>query len=184
MNDTLFLGERVRLVAPNPETDAEVFVRWSRDSEFMRLFDSDPARMWSLKGTKEMLERAPHDNSFHFVIRTLADDKLIGMTGLHGISPSHRDASVSIGLGERDYWSKGYGGDAMRVMLHFAFTELNLHRVSLWTFEYNKRAIRSYEKVGFVHEGHIRELLNRDGRRWDGIQMGILRTEWEQKRNL
>jgi len=57
--------------------------------------------------------------------------------------------------------------------------ELNLHRVSLDVFEYNPRAIRSYEKVGFKHEGRVRQALNRDGRRWDILYMGILREEWE-----
>ena len=59
------------------------------------------------------------------------------------------------------------------------FNELNLHRVSLDVFEYNPRAIRSYEKVGFVFEGRTRKFLNREGQRWDMIFMGILRSEWE-----
>jgi RimJ/RimL family protein N-acetyltransferase len=67
----------------------------------------------------------------------------------------------------------------MRVMLRYAFRELNLHRVTLTVFEYNPRAIRSYEKAGFVVEGRLRNWLNREGRRWDMIHMGILREEWE-----
>ncbi len=90
---------------------------------------------------------------------------------------------MGIGLGERKYWSKGYGTDAMRIILRYAFTELNLHRVSLDTFEYNPRAIRSYEKAGFKIEGRVRQLLNREGRRWDVIYMGILREEWEKIRD-
>jgi RimJ/RimL family protein N-acetyltransferase len=71
----------------------------------------------------------------------------------------------------------------MRIILRYAFTELNLHRVSLDTFEYNPRAIRSYEKAGFKIEGRVRQLLNREGRRWDVIYMGILREEWEKIRD-
>ena len=69
--------------------------------------------------------------------------------------------------------------DAMRIILRFAFTELNLRRVSLDVFEYNPRAIASYRKVGFVEEGRLRRFLHRDGRRWDLIFMGMLREEWE-----
>ena len=69
----------------------------------------------------------------------------------------------------------------MNVILRFAFDELNLHRVSLNVFEYNQRAIRSYEKVGFVVEGREREFLRRTGQCWDMIFMCILREEWEQK---
>jgi len=68
----------------------------------------------------------------------------------------------------------------MRVMLRYAFAELNLHRVSLNVFEYNPRAIRSYEICGFVREGRCRQALHRDGRRWDLIYMGIMREEWRE----
>jgi RimJ/RimL family protein N-acetyltransferase len=66
----------------------------------------------------------------------------------------------------------------MNVLLRFAFTEVNLKRVSLGVFEYNPRAIRSYEKAGFRLEGRLRSLLHREGRRWDNLFMGILREEW------
>jgi RimJ/RimL family protein N-acetyltransferase len=81
-------------------------------------------------------------------------------------------------MGARESWGKGYDTDAMRVILRFAFQELNLRRVSLDTFEYNPRAIRSYEKAGFVLEGRARGYLNREGKRWDLIFMGILQEEW------
>jgi RimJ/RimL family protein N-acetyltransferase len=87
---------------------------------------------------------------------------------------------MGISLGDREYWGKGYGSDAMRLLLRYAFHELNLHRVSLNVFEYNPRAIRSYEKVGFVHEGRMRKFLNREGKRWDILYMGITRQEWER----
>jgi RimJ/RimL family protein N-acetyltransferase len=88
------------------------------------------------------------------------------------------DAFVGIGIGDRELWGKGYGTEAMKLMLRFAFQELNLRRVSLNTFEYNPRAVHSYEKAGFVHEGCERDWLHREGRRWDLIYMGILREEW------
>ena len=68
--------------------------------------------------------------------------------------------------------------DVMNVMLRYAFTEVNLKRVTLTVFEYNPRAIRSYEKAGFHHEGRLRGLLNREGKRYDELFMGILREEW------
>ena len=89
-----------------------------------------------------------------------------------------RDAFVGIGIGNRNDWSKGYGSDAMKIILRFAFTELNLRRVTLNVFEYNPRAIRSYEKTGFRHEGRMRNALLRNGKRWDMFYMGILREEW------
>jgi RimJ/RimL family protein N-acetyltransferase len=92
-----------------------------------------------------------------------------------------RDAFVGLGIGEPEYWNKGYGTDVMNTLLRFAFTEINLRRVTLTVFEYNPRAIRSYEKAGFRHEGRKRQLLNREGKRWDELYMGILREEWMER---
>ncbi|MBI5305857.1 MAG: GNAT family N-acetyltransferase [Chloroflexi bacterium] len=182
MNSTLLQGERVRLAAANADKDAEVVAHWSRDSEYARLLDTDPATPRSTPQTKESIQKWMENDdptSFGFMIRTLADDKLIGFVGLSGISWSSGDGWVGIGIGERDYWGKGYGTDAMRVLLRFAFTELNLHRVSLSVFGYNARAMRAYEKAGFRVEGRARELMRREGGRYDVIWMGILRAEWE-----
>lgn len=180
MDAPLFRGERVRLVALDPEADAEAFARWSRDSEYLRLFDSIPARPESARQLARNLEAwlAP-EATFLFTIRTLADDRLIGLIEIEGIRWPHGEGGLSIGLGEREYWGRGYGAEALRLILRFAFGELNLHRVSLDVFEYNPRAIRAYEKAGFVVEGRARQYLHRDGRRWDLIYMGILREEWE-----
>ena len=91
---------------------------------------------------------------------------------------SQRNAWIGIGLGEREYWGQGYGTDAMRVLLRFAFTELNLERVTLNVFAYNERAQRSYLKAGFTIEGRQRERLRRGNQRYDSISMGLLRDEW------
>jgi RimJ/RimL family protein N-acetyltransferase len=183
MNKDLFTGDLIRLTMEDPQVYAEAFCRWSHDSEYRRLLGSEIAALWSVKKIKEWIEKEfskEERQSFSFNIHTLQDDKLIGDIGLDIVNWSHGEAFVGIGLGERDYWGKGYGSDAMRVILRYAFTELNLRRVSLDVFEYNPRAIKSYEKVGFVHEGRMREYLNRDGRRWDLIFMGILYEEWEE----
>jgi RimJ/RimL family protein N-acetyltransferase len=184
MNTDLFHGELVRLTAANSEKDAELLAQWSRDSDYLRLLDTDPALPRSVKRSKEdILKWVEHEqpNSLQFMIRVQADNRLIGFVGLDGILWTHGDAFVGIGIGDRAHWDKGYGTDAMRVILRYAFTELNLHRVSLDVFEYNPRAIRSYEKAGFVVEGRLRQFLRRDGRRWDMIYMGILRKEWERQ---
>ena len=186
MNDMrIFQGDLVHLVPPNPETDAGLFAGWMRDSEFVRLMDTDPARLMSIEKHKEWLEKdlleEQRCDELFFMIRTLEAGQTIGLIGLDGIRWVHGDAWIGIGLGERGHWGKGYGTDAMRVIQRYAFEELNLHRLSLTVFEYNQRAIRSYEKAGFIVEGHARKFLNREGRRYDMIFMGILRDEWESR---
>lgn len=183
MKKDIFTGKLVRLSVEDPQVMAEALSRWARDTEYLRLVASDLAQPFSIKATREWwekeLEKTPQDIIFYMIL-TLEGDRMIGMIGLDDIQLSQGDAFVGISLGERLDWGKGYGTDAMRVLLGYAFNELNLHRVSLDVFEYNPRAIRSYEKAGFTVEGRCRQYLHREGRRWDLIFMGILREEWEQ----
>ena len=178
----VFQGNLVYMVPPDPEVDAGLFADWMRDSEFARLMDTDPARLLSIEKHQELLEKElledQRRDGIFLLIRTLRDQKTIGLIGMDGIRWVHGDAWIGIGLGDRDYWGKGYGTDAMLVIQRYAFEELGLHRLSLTVFEYNQRAIRSYEKAGFVEEGRARKFLKRGGRRYDMLFMGILRDEW------
>lgn len=180
MND-IFRGNLVRLSAFDPEEMSKALARWHRNSEFQRLLNASARGLLSPKAELKWMEEEVGEmspGSYFFSIRALEDDKLIGEIGLDVVDWPGGDAFVGLGIGETEYWSKGYGTDAMNVLLRFAFTEVNLRRITLTVFEYNPRAIRSYEKVGFRHEGRKRLLLNREGRRWDELYMGILREEW------
>lgn len=177
-------GQLVRLAAPDVERDAPVITTWARNSEFVRMLDADPALPWSLAGTrKDMEEMANRErpNSVHLMIRTLDGDQAIGFISLGGINWVHGSAWVGIGIGDPAFWGKGYGTEAMQLLLHYAFDELNLYRVNLNVFEYNERAVRSYIKSGYVVEGRARRIFLREGRRWDFIYMGVLRDEWASR---
>lgn len=184
MND-LFRGELVRFALEEPETYAKAEVRWQRDSEFHRLADGDPARLHSEKAIKEWFAKRTEDaepERYSFSVRTLAEDKLIGFLGMW-VDLIHSEAWVGLGIGEREFWSKGYGTDMMKLCLQYAFTELCVQRVSLGVHEYNPRALRSYEKCGFRLEGRTRQDVLREGKRYDSLWMGILREEWLQMQN-
>lgn len=177
----IYKGELVRLSAMDMEEMSKAFSRWSRDTEFRRLMDSGSAHVSSQGSVRRWLEKELEEqpvNMHWFSIRKLEDDKLLGDIDLYVVDWSGRDAFVGLGIGEREFWGKGYGTDVMKVLLRYAFTEVNLNRVTLNVFEYNPRAIRSYEKAGFRHEGRMRQVLNKEGRRWDILFMGILREEW------
>jgi RimJ/RimL family protein N-acetyltransferase len=177
----IYRGELVRLTAVDPQKDAPLFAAWQRDSEYARLLDSDAARMWSAGQIKEWLENQQKQDGFasiEFMIRTLEDDKAIGFVGLDGISWHNGNSWLGIGIGDRAYWDKGCGSDAMRILARYAFGELGLHRLNLNVFSYNTRAVHVYEKIGFQVEGRIREAIHREGQRWDMIFMGLLREEF------
>jgi len=177
----LFRGRLVRLSAVDPDSLSRSFVDWTHDSEYWRLMAATPPYPLSQEGIKKFIEKdllKEDPRNLFFTIRALEDDRVIGGLGFDGISYTQGETFVGIGIGERGYWDRGYGTDAMNVLLRYAFTELNLQRATLTVFEYNARAIRSYEKCGFRVEGRSREALHREGRRWDLVFMGILQEEW------
>ena len=177
-------GSLVRLAAVDHEELAKACAAWNQDTELTRLMDTR-ARLHSIKAIKEFFEKEtlePPPASHHFSIRALDDDRLLGDINFDVINSwGSRDAFVGIGIGSRADWGRGYGTDAMNIGLRFVFTELNLRRVTLTVFEYNPRAVRSYEKAGFKLEGRMRGALLKDGTRWDMLYMGILREEWMEK---
>ena len=170
-------GRQVWLAARNVETDAALDVRWERDSGFHRLTSPRPAYPMTLDQVRRYYEpRGPR--SFPFAIRALKADRLIGYIGLWIESWISREAWVGIGLGDRGDWGQGYGTEALQLILRYGFTELHLHRVSLTVLAANPRAIRSYEKCGFVREGEVRDAARYDGQYYDEVVMGLLRDEW------
>jgi RimJ/RimL family protein N-acetyltransferase len=179
----LLTGQLVCLTAVDPASDADIIARWSRDSQFWRLAHPDPAYPELPKNVKRELEERPIERH-GFAIRTLSDDRLVGLIGLYTTFPAQREASLGIQIGERADWGRGYGTDALRVLLRYAFAELNLVRVSLSFLEGNDRAQRSYEKCGFTYEGCERQAWAYEGRRWNEIYMGLLREEWQAIDNV
>jgi RimJ/RimL family protein N-acetyltransferase len=184
MDQDILRGELVRLTAVDPKEMAEESVRWGRDSEYLRLGMIEAVNQYSTRTISNWIEKSQEGDlpkRYEFAIRTLERDRLVGTCGLGGdIFPSG-EAFLVVGIGERERWSKGYGTDAVMAILRYAFLELNYRRVSLSVSSYNPRAIRSYEKAGFAHEGRMRNFFLRDGAHWDIVFMGILQEEWLTK---
>jgi RimJ/RimL family protein N-acetyltransferase len=168
----LVKGALVRLAAAQPD-DAACFARWSDNDEYMRLLDDDPVRPQSPDSFASM-----GTNDYFFTLRTLENNKLIGFVVLFNIKWSSQSAEMAMGIGETDYWGKGYGSDGLRLLLNYAFNELNLHRVGLTVLDYNERAIKAYERAGFVREGVKRQAVQREGQRYDLVCYSLLRDEW------
>jgi len=174
-------GALIRLRALEP-SDAERAHQWINDREVTQhLMTRYP---WSLIAERQFLEEAARKNSFEearFAIDT-KDGIHIGMCGLHRGRPEDRNSELGIMIGDKSFWSSGYGTDAMLTLLRFAFEQMNLHKVALGVFDFNERALAVYRKCGFVEEGRFREDYFQDGRYWDVIRMSLLRREWEATR--
>ncbi|MCM3005169.1 GNAT family N-acetyltransferase [Priestia koreensis] len=173
---SLFNGQSIKLAAPRVE-DVDTMLTWGQDSDYLRNLDTDIAFPYSQEQLE--LEGEPRSNEAYFRIRTIEDDELIGFVVIHKIEWNNRCGLLAIGIGDPNNRNKGYGKEALQLILRFAFHELNLHRVGLDYISYNPRAAHAYEAVGFKQEGVIRDAVYRDGVHSDRIMMGILRSEWE-----
>jgi RimJ/RimL family protein N-acetyltransferase len=169
-------GSLVRLGPVDLVEAPEVFARWRNDTEYLRLL-GDPVVPMLASSIRRRSEKYEPGDTYRFLIHTLAGDRLVGFINLW-LNQMDRDAWVGIGIGDAGDRGKGYGTDAMRIALRYLFEELEMERASLGVFADNARAVRAYQRVGFVIEGVQREEVLRDGRRWDTLIMGVLRREW------
>ena len=180
----LFESQDLRLGPIDHEKDPAVESKWTHDSEFMRLMATNPARPLSaalVKKQYEKLEKQIEEdkNLFHFMIRAKADDRLIGKAAIKRVDWPNGNALLELGIGSAEDRRKGYGTQALRMLLRFAFAELNLFRLSAMVPEYNEGALALMQKFGFLQEVCRRSALERDGRRWDLYVYGLLKDEWQ-----
>lgn len=150
--------------------------KWVNDADVQRFLSvHQPIPMHATQKFYESVSTDPNTHVFAVLTKTGVH---IGTIGLHAIDWKNRHAELGIALGDKKHLDRGYGTDTIITLMNFAFGELNLHRISLKTWEYNKRAIRCYEKCGFKHEGVLRDHLFRDGEWHNAICMGILKEEF------
>ena len=173
-------GRRVVLRRHQPDQFPAV-LRWYRDPEVARLTRFQIGPVSDEEVRRYFQTRLLSGDAFAYAIHRADDERLIGTTTLSALDPDNGSVLFHITVGERDCWGQGLGTEATALMVEHAFEVLGMHRVGLSVFEFNARAIRSYEKVGFRIEGRSREALWRDGSYWDELHMGILEGEWRAR---
>lgn len=177
MDQGAIWGEKIG-IRPLKASDASTLKRYYQDPEVAELLfeeggdDLPPTWLLALSIAVGRLDRR---SQWAIVQR---DGRMVGMVKLWRISERNGSAMLTIFIGEKSCWNRGYGTDALRLVLRQAFRALNLRRVELHVFDFNQRAIRSYEKAGFVREGVRREALYARGKRHDIYVMGVLQEEF------
>lgn len=180
--DSLLAGERVRLRGVR-EDELATLARWEMDAG-RSVTLNDRVAPQSEAAAKEMIAKwsANEGDTLGFAIETLADPAvLVGHVSLFNIRAKNRSAIIGIALG-RGYTGRGYGTDAMRVVVDYGFRELGLHRIALSVAEFNQAGIRAYEKAGLTVEGRRRASVLHDGHWYDDVLMSILEDEWAARR--
>ncbi|MCE5216235.1 GNAT family N-acetyltransferase [bacterium] len=170
-------GDKVILRAIERQ-DAERLHKWMNDPEVIRFMGMRfPISLLA----EENWVAQEHDpkKELRLAIDTL-EGRHIGSCGLGHIDPYTHSAELGVCIGDKEYWSQGYGTDALVTLCAFGFTQMNLHRISLRVFAENTRGIRCYEKVGFQHEGTLREDVYKNGRYHNLLVMGILVHEFAE----
>lgn len=169
-------GKRLYL-SPISEEDADLFATWLNDLDITRNLTISHVQLSYLKEKQilgEMIKRG--DQVFSIVLND--NDRLIGNCSLNSIDHLDRKAELGIFIGDKNAWSKGYGQEAMQLLLDYGFNILNLHNIYLRVFSHNKKAIHSYERIGFKHAGRLRETNIIGGKMHDELFMDILESEF------
>ncbi|MDR0905320.1 MAG: GNAT family N-acetyltransferase [Oscillospiraceae bacterium] len=169
------VGERVYLSPIDPD-DAEIYTKWVNDAETTQ-FLAFHHTLFSLGAERAALEQLAN-SGYNFAIIRAEDDALIGGITLNNIDLVYRKGMLGIYIGEPENCSKGYGAEAISLLLGFGFDTLGLHNIGLQAHSDNARALRCYEKVGFREFGRRREAVFKNGRFYDEVNMDILADEW------
>jgi len=171
-------GERIYLSPINPD-DAEKYTEWFNNLKLtVNLLQSN--MLISPGKEKEILEKLAKEG-YNFAIIEKENDMLLGNCSLMDIDHVHRISELGIFIGDENYHNKGYGTEALNLLLDYAFNILNLKNVMLKVHAFNKRAVKCYQKVGFKKIGHRRSAFEIAGKRHDEILMDILKEEFEGK---
>jgi RimJ/RimL family protein N-acetyltransferase len=170
------------LLRPIKRSDISYFLKWFNDPEVLQYLTLylPMTEMSEEKFIEELgTTRARSDALFVIEVIEGASTKPIGNCGLHQIDSKDRNANFGIIIGEKDYWSKGYGVEATRLVINYGFQQLNLHRIYSNAVAFNERSIKLHKKVGFREEGRLRQAMFKNGQYHDLLQFGILREEWK-----
>ncbi len=158
------------------------FRRWYADPEIARLARYQEAPMRPEEIDRFFEARVVGTEALAMAIHEAATDRLVGTCAFSQLDADNGSALYHITIGEKDVWGRGYGTEATQLMVDHAFGTLGLHRVALYVFEFNERAVRAYQRCGFVIEGRSRESIWRDGRWWDELGMSIIESDWRRAR--
>ena len=179
---SIIYGKRVRLRSAE-RSDLERFLEWINDPEvtegltlFLPMSSVDEGKWF-----ETAMQRPQEEKPLVIDLKDGNEWRLIGNSSFFDFDWIARSAEVGIMIGDKSVWNQGYGTETMILLQRHGFGTLNLNRIFLRVYAENKRAIRTYEKTGFVHEGRMRQGVYKHGKYFDVLFMSVLREEWDAR---
>ncbi len=167
-------GERCYLSPINVD-DYPVYTKWMNDIEVTSGL-GNYTHNFALGTEREVLEKLSKDHNYAIIDNI--KDEVIGNCGFFRINHHERNAECGIFIGNKEYWNKGYGTEALSLLLAYGFDYLNFRNIMLKVFSFNERAIASYKKIGFKEIGRRRKNVVVKGIEYDDVYMDILDEEF------
>ena len=174
------VGGRVYL-SPISTEDAMQYVEWLSDFETAK-YVGQYTRIHTMANEFAWINGPGNSNEYNFAIIEKESDKLLGNIGLVNIKNINRTAEMGVFIGDKEYLSKGYGSEAIMLILDYGFNFLNLNNIMLKAFSFNERAIKAYEKCGFKIFGIWKEAVYFNGEYVDDVYMNILKKDFNAKK--
>lgn len=174
-------GERVELRRHRRE-HYPLYQRWYGDRGVWHLTSWMAAPMEPTAVNRLFDERELSLSDDSFAIHPRGERDPVGIVSLMNISESNASADLSVIVGPEEARHRGYGTEAIALILEYGFERLGLHRVGLSVFEFNETAIAAYERLGFRKEGRLRQAVDRNGVLYDALLMSLLKSEWSDRK--
>lgn len=160
------------------EEDIDLFVKWTNDFEIFKYFNRQlPLTKSAEKEWFNNLHRGEEEAAFTIEIEDLNDIRPIGKCGLHDIDHFNRSAEILILIGDKNCQGKGYGPRAIKLLVDYGFSRMNLHRIRARIFDFNPRSIKMFEKIGFTQEGVEYESIFHEGQYHNTLSFYILKNQ-------
>lgn len=180
----LFVGARIYLDAYDLERDPVVESGWTHDPDYLHLLGGEPAMPFTPSQVRKQRQTLDQETgaAYLFAIRLPADARLIGTLELAPVQWALGNVDLKLAIGLAADRGKGYGSEALQLGLQYAFTELNLFRITVKIPDYNFTALKMLQDSGFIVEVRLRKAILKAGDYWDGLILGLLREDWERRR--
>ncbi|MGL4449687.1 MAG: GNAT family N-acetyltransferase [Sarcina sp.] len=176
----IFTGSKIILRSYKKE-DLKKALEYINDYKITKNLSLDAIFPVSLEAEEEFIKRSCEkkiDMTYNFALESIETGEYIGGCGINKTDLKNRNCTIGVFIGDQELWGQGYGTDAMEVLIHYIFNELNFEKIKLSVYSFNDRALKCYTNLGFIEEGRLKKEIFREGKYYDVILMAMFREDY------